>query len=93
MSNFEQRTKRENRILKIETRNSKRVSSASISEFRFSIFDKVRLAILLVDALILPTAVLGAQVETLQSPPTDALWTSHIRVEGHLAAIAAVGEL
>jgi WD40 repeat protein len=36
-------------------------------------------------ALLLSAAILCAQVETVQSPPTAALWVSHIRLEGHLA--------
>ena len=36
-------------------------------------------------ACILPAAILCAQVETVESPPTAALWVSHGRMEGHLA--------
>ena len=45
----------------------------------------MRLAILLVAALILPTGILCAQVETVESPPTPAQWVSHGHLEGHLA--------
>ncbi len=45
----------------------------------------MRLAILLMAALILPAAILCAQIETVESPPTAAQWVSHGRLEGHLA--------
>jgi WD40 repeat protein len=78
LSNFEPRTK-------IENRNLKLASYVSNFESRVPSFDKVSLAILLVAALILPAAILCAQVETVESPPTAAQWVSHGRLEGHLA--------
>ena len=42
-------------------------------------------AVWLVAAILLPAAFLCAQVETVESPPTAALWVSHSRLEGHLA--------
>ena len=65
-------------------------SSASRFEFRFSSFE-FRVSsfefrfLLLVAALLLPAAYLGAQVETVESPPAAAQWVSHGRMEGHLA--------
>jgi WD40 repeat protein len=53
-------------------------------QLRVSIFAKVRLAVLLVAALILPAGTLCAQVESVESSPAAALWVSHGRVEGHL---------
>jgi WD40 repeat protein len=58
---------------------------AAIFDFRCSILDTARLAVLLVAALIVPAVFLCAQVETVETTPTSALWVSHGRVEGHLA--------
>jgi WD40 repeat protein len=41
--------------------------------------------VLLTAALFLPTAVARAQVETVESAPTTAVWVGHGHVEGHLA--------
>ncbi len=49
-----------------------------------AILNNVRLAFLLVVALILPAAILGAQVETVESPPIPAQWVSLGHMEGHL---------
>ena len=35
--------------------------------------------------MLLPAALVCAQVETVESPPTSAVWVSHGHVEGHLA--------
>jgi len=45
----------------------------------------VRVAVLLVAALFLPAAMLCAQVETVESPPTAAQWVSGGHMEGHLS--------
>ncbi|MGO8788173.1 MAG: WD40 repeat domain-containing protein [Terriglobia bacterium] len=78
MSNFYRKTK-------LETGNSKLAGGSSTFEFRVSSFDNVRLAVLLVAAVIFPAAFLSAQVETVESTQTATLWVSHGRVEGHLA--------
>jgi WD40 repeat protein len=36
-------------------------------------------------ALFLPAAILCAQVETVENPPSSPVWVSHGRIEGHLA--------
>jgi WD40 repeat protein len=42
-------------------------------------------AVWLAVALVLPAAILNAQVESVPSPPAAAVWVSHSRLEGHLA--------
>ena len=44
-----------------------------------------RITLLLATALIVPAALLGAQVESVASPTSTPVWVSHGRVEGHLA--------
>jgi WD40 repeat protein len=71
-----------------------RVSSFEfpVSSFRFpvSIFDfpvsifEFRISFLLAAALLLLPAILCAQVETVESPPTAAVWSAQGHVEGHL---------
>jgi len=52
----------------------------SIFDFRFSIFANLLLA-----ALFLPAALLFAQADTVDGPPSAVIWSSHGHVEGHLA--------
>ena len=81
-----QKRKNEIRKSKFENRNSKIASSF---EFRFSSFVLSIAAgfgtLFFLTVLSSPPALLGAQVETVESPPTPPLWVSHIRLEGHLA--------
>ncbi len=80
-------------------RNSEFEDPKTCIKFRFSIFDsrvsnfefpatsfvRISAAFLLVAALFLPGVILGAQVETVASAPTAAVWVSHGKTEGHLA--------
>jgi WD40 repeat protein len=77
-----QKTKLEIRNWKFETGNSQALRRVSNFWFQFS---GSAAAAWLVCALLLSPAILRAQVEAVQSPPTDAVWTSRIRLEGHLA--------
>ena len=78
MFNLERRTK-------VENRNPKPARHGASFKFRVSSFDPWGLPVLLAAALILPTAILCAQVETVESPPKAAQWVRHGRLEGHLA--------
>jgi WD40 repeat protein len=82
--NLDKRTKLEIRNSRFEIGNSKLAGSASIFKFRFSNFGKMFASWLAV-ALLLPAAILNAQVESVPSPPAAAVWVSHSRLEGHLA--------
>jgi WD40 repeat protein len=68
---------------KDENRNSKIEVRKLRIDFRFSNFD-FRF-VLLAAALFLPSTLLRAQVETVASPPTAAVWVAHGHAEGHLA--------
>ena len=54
-------------------------------EFPATSFGRISAAFLLVAALFLPGFILGAQVETVASAPTAAVWVSHGKMDGHLA--------
>jgi WD40 repeat protein len=83
--NLDKRTKFEIRNSKLEIGNSELAGTASIFDFRFSSFGKMCAAVWLAVALVLPAAILNAQVESVPSPPAAAVWVSHSRLEGHLA--------
>jgi hypothetical protein len=96
LSNHECRTHLEDRNWKLEIRNSELDTRCIAHEFpissfrfpgsnfklRFSIFH-FRISIFAL--LLLPAALLCAQVETVESPNATAVWVSQSHVEGHLA--------
>ena len=54
--------------------------------FNFELSAKiVRINLLLVAAAFMPVALMRAQVETVEPPPTAAVWVGHGHMEGHLA--------
>ena len=83
---MKQPTGLENRNSNIEMRKPKVARGALIFDLRTSVFGKVPVTFFLLAGVIFPAALLWAQVETVDSPPSSAaVWVSHGRVEGHLA--------
>ena len=90
MSNHEFRTHLEDRNWKLEIRNSEPETRCIAYEFPISSFQfpvssfQFRVCVFAL-LLLLPAVLLCAQVETVESPPTAAVWVSQSHLEGHLA--------
>ncbi len=84
ISRFAKKTRIGIRNSKLATYASSFEIRVSNFEFRVSSFD-LRSSLFLAAALFLLPAILRAQVESVESPPTAALWVGHGHMEGHLA--------